>query len=186
MGFLLSACQPRSRLLQQPSREDGKTLVPFVFFDKALRTCSLALCPTCHLRPGFALSITFQALAMTRVPSLLHDAPFLWNLTHAIYLSRTLFPTVIPPHFSKPGVAITASKQPFFTLPPSPAIAPWRLYPAALPPLRPFVSFHICLLCTAVTLLGADCIIFLLPYTQHIGKELAPSKHSIHNCWENI
>lgn len=77
MGFLLSACQPRSRLLQQHASEDGKTLFPFVLFDKALRTHSLALCPACHLRPGFALSITLQALVMTQVPSLLHVAPFL-------------------------------------------------------------------------------------------------------------
>lgn len=109
----------------------------------------------CPLLPGFDLSISLQALAMTRVPQLLHAAPSLWNIAHAIYFSRMLSPRGLPLPFSTLAPAITASKKHFFfflTLP------PWPLLCCSFTLCCRFFLFT--LVSSIGTLLGADRVLF--------------------------
>lgn len=184
MEFLSSASQLRSCLPQQPSNGDRETLVPLPH----------SLTRPSGPDPWHSLLPVASGLALP-FPShfkLLQWREFL-NYSMSLHTSENLTHIFLD-YFSPMVYLFIFQNLAQLSLPPNDlfwlSLHPWPMLWGTSVLLR-FLHCTICFFSYLPPLLGCDslgsrlCFILLL-YTQHIGKELAPSKHSTYNCWKNI
>lgn len=185
MEFLSSASQLRSCWPQQPSNEDRKTRVPLPH----------SLTKPSGPDPWYSLLPVSSGLALP-FPShfkLLQWREFL-SYSMSLHTSENLTHIFLE-YFSPTVYLFIFQNLAQLSLPPNDlfwlSLHPWPMLWGTSALLLFAHCYHLFLLIFAFSTwlwLSWEQTVFysFAVHTQHIGKELAPSKHSIYNCWKNI